>query len=471
MIPMRCRYLVAFLLCPLAASWAQPPAALSANLNNPSLIPSDASVGYHLAANVSVKLNGVAPQDGLKIVLTSSDPSKLLLSLDGATAGSKQITVPVGGGYARSRSYYLYGLANSGAVTYTATAPGFASGTATVTLTPSGITTGIDDHGPTPAARTLPATTLGGNYYFHIWCSQLDSSNNPIGLQAVAGGFPTAVNITSSNPQVGTITESPLTVPAGYSGAVTQFHPVGAGETILAAGVPAGFSAPTKFGTVTGHVVVPRIMLTDGTMIGQNLQGSTSLVLGEGAKREPIKVTLTSADPSKLLLSATATGAGAASIVLTIAPGGNSASYYMQALAGSGKVNYTATADGFVSGTATVDLVPSGIVIVSPDNMPVNTSVGARKTPLRLVIVQLDPNTHKFLVKAPLAAGHTLTIDLANTNPAAGTVPASVTIGSNGDTAIAEFTPVAPGSTTISVSTPVGFTAPSQYGSVPVTVK
>src|SRR5205814_1314506 len=119
-----------------------------------------------------VNLDTEAPSGGLLITLTSDDPSRLLLSPGPDAAGSASISVKVGAQRRVSSEFYVQGLANSGAVTYTASADGYGKATGTVTLARSGIVIAG------PAKFGNPLVTNSGIWpsVISVYSAQLDSS-------------------------------------------------------------------------------------------------------------------------------------------------------------------------------------------------------------------------------------------------------------------------------------------------------
>lgn len=69
---------------------------------------------------------------------------------------------------------------------------------------------------------------------------------------------------------------------------------------------------------------------------------------------------ITSADPSKLVVSLSASTAGSGSISVPVQPGSNAIEgFFLQALGGDGEVNVTVSVEGYADGTTTVLLRPS----------------------------------------------------------------------------------------------------------------
>ena len=443
---------------------------LAATVTPSGLVPGNVTVGQNLEAATSIALNGVAPPAGLQITVTSNSPGQLLLSASPTGAGSASITLSLPSGAGRSPNFYVYGLANSGSPTYTVIAPGFGTATGTVTLGPSGILIS----GPYGIGVSSFSTTTGaGPSGVNVSSALLDASGNALSTQAIGGGKSVSVNITSSSPGIGTVIPSSVSIAAGSSTGITQFQPASAGSTNLSVNTPTGFSPPAQYTSVTATVTTPGMSLTSGDTIGQNLQDQGLVGLGQ----EPfsnIRVTLTSNNPSLLLLSATANGTGSASITVTVPAGTLTATYYLRAIGNSGTATYTATAPGYASRTATVFLAPSGIVLASPyglgfTTLPFSIAVANGPTPFTLYTAQLNPDNSVGIIQE-LAGGNSISVSLSSSNAGAGTISSPVTIAGGATSATATFTPIKAGSTLITVAVPTGFTAPSNDTTVSVTV-
>jgi hypothetical protein len=450
------------------------------------LSPADVGVGSNLQTRATVTLSEVAPQGGLEITLTSDDPARLQFSTtpDGAGAGSITLLTKVG--FRESPEFWVHGLAGDGTVTYTATAPGFSAGTGTVSLSPSAIIITGPYRGP-----KFPTTTRAQVSRIVVYSVRLDSSHKYVEQQVVAGGLSTEVEITSSNPEVGTLTYSKLTIAGGAANAMTDFQPLAPGETSLSLNVPPGFSAPAEWATVVAVVSTPGLGLTGGVAIGKNLQIGAVVGLGEAAQEGGVSLTLTSNDPSRLLLSASPTDVGSKSVTIKIPAGGVNSSFYLQALADSGTASYDAVAPGYVSRTASVMLAPSGVVLMPrpygpPDEAEVLRKEGGAGTSgfvsslsdgqtMALVawMVQLDPATLRGadITVQPLRAGLSVTVDMKMSNTAVGKLGSPVTIIGGSDHAVTEFKPLQTGTTIISAITPRGFTTASNSTTVNAIVR
>ena len=449
---------------------------IAASVTPAGLIPTNATVGNGLEATASVSLNGVATggtcslvspgvyTGGLTVTVTSNNPSQLQLAVNPTDAGSTSIAVCINGGLNHTPAFYVYGGANSGSPTYTATAPGFGSANGTVTLMPGGfIVAGPFGIG----GSSFPTSPLQPPSTITVYSAQLDQSFNFVTTAQVAGTAMPSVHVTSGTTSVGTITTSPLIIAGGTSSATTQFVPVAAGTSVISVSVPAGFSAPNDDGSVLANVSTPGFAVTDGVSIGNNLEIQAAVVIGQLAGGSGQPVLLTSNNPGQLLLSATATGTGSNSLMLTIPTGTNNVMFYLQAVGGPATVSYTASADGFTSRTGTITITGSAVVISGPNGeSPFDATIAGGAIGLTVTMAQLDINGN-FVQTQTLAGGLSVLVNIGDSNSSVATAPTSVTI-MGGSTAPVNFTPVAVGQATISImGTPTGYTAtPPGYGSV-----
>jgi hypothetical protein len=328
--------------------------------------------------------------------------------------------------------------------------PGFAQATGTVTFRPSGIVIGG------PAGRGNPFTVATGSTptTLTVEAAMLDVLRNFVELQQVASnlGVPAvSVAVTSSDTSAGTISASPVTIPAGSTGTTTTFVVGQQGSTTITVGVPSGFSIPTAYGSVDATVAVAGIAVTDGVSIGKNLQIPATFTLGSFAS-PGLVVTITSSNSNLLRISTSPTAAGSSFVKITMAGGTFQGSYYLQALASSGTVQYTATAPGFSPRTGTITLTPSGVKL-GDGIRPTDTVVGS---PITVSLAQLDSGGN-FVEIQQLAGGQSpVSINLSTTIFGA-TIASPVTIAAGASNTTAALT--GSGFGQVTASTPPGFTA------------
>jgi hypothetical protein len=366
-------------------------------------------------------------------------------------------------------------LANSGTVTFSASESlSGLTATGTVTLAKSGFVLVT----PFGLGADFSASAGGAQQDVTVQTAQLDSSSNYVTTMALAGGLTASVTVTSSNTGVGTISASPAVNTGSNYSATVEFQGVSVGTAQVTAVTPSGYSTPAQYATVNATVGQPRLLIDSGNSIGNKLElMGTIILIGAAAPTNGLPVTLT-VTAGTLSLSATGTDAGSASITVTIPAGQSSGTYYMYGLSASGSGTVTATASGYLSGTGTETLTPSGVVIadsngqVSFAGYTFNTPLSSGNQSLMVSTAQLD-SSGNFVFIQPLAGTSPLAVTLTDSNSAVGTVPTTVMIApgstANG-TALATFHPVATGTTIIGVSQPSAFTAPTD-GSNSLTVK
>ena len=107
----------------------------------------------------------------------------------------------------------------------------------------------------------------------------------------------------------------------------------------------------------------PPITIGNAT-IGKDLQASMTGSIGLAAPAGGVVVTITSLDPSKVLLATADNVAGSASITRTVNAGSTSIpTFWVQALAAADSSDIQATASGYANDTSTITMQPSGFVL------------------------------------------------------------------------------------------------------------
>jgi uncharacterized protein YjdB len=432
---------------------------ITANIAGGAVSAPNVTVGQSLEVAAQVTLAG-APSTATVITLTSSDPSRLRFGISATDAGAGTIPIPgcvppapdptnackiitVGASQGHTPDIYFQALDSTGSATYTATLPVFGTGTGTVTFRPSSILIA----GPFGLGNSISTTTGSAAVDLTIESAMLVDATPTYLVQPVAAS-PVSVNVTSSNMVVGTITVSPVTIPAGSAGATSGFLPGSSGSSTLSVDKPTGFSPPAAYGSVVASVSVSGIAITQGVSIGKFLQIQGYFTLGAPAPAGLV-VTFQSPNPSVLLLSTSPTAAGAATIGVTMTAGGFNGVYYIQALADTGTVTYTASAPGYASNTGTITLTKSGVVVGDGSGAML---WGNSAT---VSMAQLDAG-NVFGQIEQLAGGLSpVSIAMATDVPGA-TITSPVTISAGADTASVPLTGSGYGHVT--ATTPPGFT-------------
>jgi hypothetical protein len=436
----------------------------------PTISLNPQTIGKDLEISVGMNLGAPAPTGGLVITVTSGDPSRLLLANTGTALGTGSITVTASQGTSFTPAFFVQALDSTGTVTITMAAPGFQTSTSTMTLVPSGFI--INNPG------NFNTTTLSLPTSIQLLPARL----NPSGLafvtnQIVRGGITVNVPLTATDQPgssgVGTISTSPVVFNGGASAATTSFVPANAGAALIEVGTPTGFSTPSSARTITATVSAPGISLPAQT-IGKDLEVPVGMTLGAPAPAGGLQVTLTSGDPTKLLIAASGTVAGNGSITITVAQNVTfTQSVWLQALDSTGSVTVTISAPGFQTSTSMMTLAPSGFIINNSANFTTTTFSGV--TNLSILPARLTPGSLALSTNQTVRGGLTVNVSVTATDqsggPGVGIISGSPLVFNGGDTnKFAGFDPVVAGTTLVAVVPPTGFSTPSTSRTLIATV-
>jgi large repetitive protein len=291
------------------------------------------------------------------------------------------------------------------------------------------------------------------------------------------------VALKNSNTAVGTLASSSLAFNPGDSSHQTSFTPLSTGTaTISFNGTPANFSTPSNNKTAVLTVNAPNSGFSScyggaytsmSISLGKNAEScAIAPLLAAPAPSGGRTVTLTSNNPSKVLLSTSPTAVGSSSVTVNASAGSQfGASFYVQTLSYQGSANITETISGYNPSTLTVNLTPSGFIIQGTTT----TTTFSSASPVTVTFAQLDPTTLNYTGTLTIRPGlGATTLGLSNSNTSVGSLGSSSIVFNPGDSSKATtFTPTgtAAGTATISASsTPANFFAPSNNKSAIFTV-
>jgi trimeric autotransporter adhesin len=436
-----------------------------------NIILTDASVGKDLEIVYGVALSASAPAGGVRITLTSSNASALLIAGNGSSnVGTGSLTISIPAGMSSVTGIYLQGLVDTGTATVTAAvaAGDWAPATGTITLTPSGFVLA----GPNGIGVPSFGTYVGVKTAMTVSPARLDASRQFQETQLLRGGVSVTVPVGSSNTTVGTLSPVSLTFTGGVdSSLTTQFTAKAVGNATMTAAAPSGFSTPAFGGNQVAANVAATALKAPNLTVGHNLQASAQIQL-DGVPGADLPVTITSTAPDRVLFATSPVASGLASISITVGAGRTiSPEFYVLGVAGgaTGPVSYTVSASGgFGNTTGTVTLARSGIVIAGPFGMgnPVQTTQGSAPSQLTVYSGWLD-DARNFKEQQAIAGTSAVTVTVSSQNPAVGTITVSpVSIAPGWPSAATAFQPAQQGTTTISVSQPPGFTVPAAFASL-----
>lgn len=408
------------------ASVGSPVSVVISNL--PSMTPgAPASVGGGLQAGGNVVL-GIATPVALVVRVESNDPSRLKVAPNATTTGAEfaDVTVPAGNSvasYVIQAEDWVPGTSTSAPVTISFTAVGY---------NPASDTTNYVQSAVQIINVPTASTTLSPNADFAARVGVGTSS----GLNAVqarrAGASPLTVTFTN-----GTASVAEIDLNGGLNGAQVQtaaiaagsaqtpngpggveFDPLGTGTTVVTATIP-GFMAGGNTATVT--VSAPSVSVGAPASVGGGLQAAGTVVLG-ASQHGGVTVHLASSDATRIILAATATAIGQATLDIPVANGITAANFIVQALdwdAGSSAatVTVTVTADGFVNASDTVTYLQPALQLVG---VPASPTAGAANSDLQARVgVPATGGSYLGQLQARRAGAAALTVTFTNSNSAA----------------------------------------------------
>ena len=164
--------------------------------------------------------------------------------------------------------YFIQGLTDSGMVAYTATAPGYRSRVAPVTMAPSGIMVVYSPYGAPDEAEVLRAKEThdgrpftislseGKSAHLSLWTVYLDPRTRrgaDITAQSLRPGVTATVDLKNSNPAVAKVPSS-VSITGATGPPMIEFVPIGVGQTVISVSTAAGFATPSNATTVTAIV-------------------------------------------------------------------------------------------------------------------------------------------------------------------------------------------------------------------------
>ena len=313
-------------------------------------------------------------------------------------------------------------------------------------------------------------TTFSGATGITVATAILNSSGSYIGaeLPLNPGIGPVTVLVTDSTPSVGTISTNTLVYNTGDYVQGFNFQPVSAGTTNIGISTPTGFSTPVsgnpstpEYQSGTIMVTAPMIQVNNITT-GVSLDGSLNIFLPQ-TPPNPVTVTVTSSSPTLATISTSPTVVGTQTVVFTNVTSTNVGTIYVQGQA-LGTAQLTETAPGYIDGSSTITIQPSGFAFYyGKPNFTTTVANG----PYTLTAYPFALNTGtKTLDNYPLQLNPGLgnvTVPLTSSKPSVGTVPSGFSFAPGDSQDSFQFTPVGTGTSTITLGTPTGFSTPSEY--------
>ncbi len=204
------------------------------------------------------------------------------------------------------------------------------------------------------------------------------------------------------------------------------------------------------------------------TTVGRDLQTSLSLSLPV-APPSAVTVTVTSNNGSIATITKDGTIEGGTVLTFTNVTSTTVGSIFVQGRS-LGTTTLTVQAPGYVNGTGNIIVDPSGFVIITGD---LTTNASAANSALRIDAGRLNPTTLNYVASQAIRGGLTpVNVSVSSSLPGVGAIVGSPAVFAAGVQSITSvtFDPIAAGTTTISVTTPPGFTIPSNLQQITATV-
>ncbi len=331
---------------------------------------------------------GASEHGGVDVTITSSQPSRVLVSRDASTVGTASATVTVPNGQTFV-TYYIHALESvTGSANVTVSAPGFTGGSHAADVVPSG----IEIVNLNTATTTLSADDSGWYVQVGLPCegnTQLCTVQNlrpggplfVVSLALAPAQTPIAQLRSDQPVATGQTVTKPIQPGIYYTQAIVggssyglTFDPLAGGQTSVTATGPAGVLTMTTTGVRPVTISGPTISVQSAVTVGAGLQLSTFAILG-ASEHGGVDVTITSSQPSRVLVSRDASTVGTASATVTVPNGQTFVTYYIHGVENvAGSANVTVSAPGFTGGSHAADVVPIGIEILNLEADQTNLS-------------------------------------------------------------------------------------------------
>jgi hypothetical protein len=444
------------------------------------------TVGSGLQVQASGSL-GASNHGGVTVRIASPDPAVLLVSASATTPGAATLDIPLVAGTA-GFAFHLQALeGQTGSLQVTLSAPGFTNATTTVQIVPPSLDI---------IFLTGSTTSFSPNAAFQVRTGIPNPNNTGISQeQSVRGGAaPVTVTVSNSNATAGqllvnTTTGQSLPVPiqpgqsrsAGSAGTGgVEFDPQAPGTTNISATSSGYVVLPTATQSVV--VTAPAITLNTVTTVGGGMQVGAAGTLG-ASNHGGVTVRLQLSDSARFRLTRNASDTAAhGTLDLVLLNGQAGISYVVQALEGqTGAATVTATAPGFTSATTNVTAVQPALDIIF---LPTTIASLAPNASFQVRLGIPNANNTGISIEEGLRAGSPgITVTVAHSNPSAAKLQTAVSAdtvttqisalnarspGSAGTGGV-EYDPVAPGTDSVSATSPGYVVLPTAKQVVTVT--
>ena len=431
-----------------------------ATVTAPALSVSTTTTGVNVEVSGYVNVP-VSPPTPEMVTVAVMDPTLATISTSSSTVGTSSVTfstsaVPV---------LYLQGL-KAGSTMLVASAAGYTNGTAVLTIDPSGFMFN-------PYDENITTTTFSGPSQFSITPVLLDPTTfNFNGFATISPGLgPFSIAVLSSDTVVGTIQGSPVVFHAGDSSQNASFQPTSAGMSTITLGAqPTGFMAGADYTSLNATVTAPMLSVSN-PLTGANLETNAYISLPVSPPNA-VTVTVTSDGPAIATISSDGTVVGGTTLTFPgVTSSGNLPAIYVQGQT-VGTTTITASAPGYTNGIGSVTVNPAGFTFAGNYSNGLSTSAGSSATSIPVYPSILYAGSLTYYGAAPLNPGlGSLQVSLTDSDASVGALTSPLSFVPADQYEYTMFTPLATGTTNLTIVQPAGFSTPTQFTQIPATVQ
>jgi hypothetical protein len=434
----------------------------------------EATVGIDLQTPQYIGL-AVTPPTAVDINVSVPVASGVLLSGDGSLSGTNSLLFEDVTS-TRSPLFYAQGIAlgDDVAVTIevfeanTNTPIGYNVLSSTIDVDPSGVYMATSDIATNTFAPNRPITAVSALLF--------DDENVRDGQfrapQAVRGGIDLSLAMSIDDDTVAVLpsgSTDTLTISSNQSNGSIEVDPLTAGiATVSITAQPnASFTLPSdRDADVVITITAPDARFnTTNVSVGDELQVPISVTLA-ATPPNPVDVTVEISSAAVGLISTDNTLEGSASVVFNNITSTSVGTIYVQGLSLNGATQIKVSAPGYNDGTADISVVSSGFRINSNFS---NITVGNTRA-ITISGARLNPNG-TFSGSQQVRGGASFDIVTTSSLPSIGSVTSPVTLSGGASSGTSTFTAIAPGTTTIEITQPTGFTPPVGLADGDITVE
>jgi len=445
-----------------------------------------ANIGAGLQVSASGTLSA-NQHGGVNVVVKSSNPALVKVAPSALVAATDSIIIPLANGVS-SFSYVVAAEdSTTGSASISASAGGFTDAVTTATVVLPMIQLSA-------VQSTLAAFAVDDAFTVQVGVPLANGSALSVAQARRAGGAPLVATVTASNGAVTALVTSTqlddtLTV-AIAPGSATSPSTVAAGGVAVRALTPGSstirvthpyITSTTTTSQVAVTVTQPTVALSTLSNIGAGLQISASGSLSSG-QHGGISVVVRSANPAVLRVARLATDIATDSIVIPLANGVTSFTYFLAGVEGaSGAVTIDASAPNYTAAQTTGTVVTPRLDV---SGLVSSRAAGGADDPFIVRVGIPNAGNTAIATLQNVRAGSTgLTVTLTSSNPAvgvfvstpltAGTVTATIAAGvsstpSTVATGGAAFRYLTAGTTTVTPTGPAGIAAVNSTAGAPV---